>query len=258
MRNVVIATAVVIGWASVASALEDSKVVLARGNVLVRNNAGLTKATPGLALNEGDQVQTGDDGTVRLLLAGNAVVDLAANTSMVVTRAPSGGDKTRIKIWSGRLWARVSKLFGSADFEVESPNAVAGVRGTEFVVEVAADGSTDINVLEGAVAVNSRDGGRQQLLGVGDQLGARAGTKDFTTAKSSESERRILRGMSSAGGHLGTGATARLGVVASHLPMATGTTRNRPRISDKLAIPPLDIDPAAGRIRLRGVLNILQ
>lgn len=242
-----------------ASATEDGKVVLARGTVTVRTNDGARDAVPGTTLSEGDQVQTGSDGTVRLLIAGNAVVDLAAGTSMVMTRSSSSGEKTRLKLWSGRLWARVSKLFGSSEFEVEGPNAVAGVRGTEFVVEVAADGSTDINVIDGAVAVNNRDGGPQQLLGAGDHLGAATG-RELTTSKSSASARNALRTSTTAGLHLNpSGVAGRLGALTQHLPhgVAHGG-HHAPRIGDKLPVPPLDIDPAAGRIRLRGQLNIVQ
>jgi hypothetical protein len=207
-----------------------------------------------MVLSEGDQVQTGADGTIRLLVSGNAVVDLSNNTSMVVTRA-SQTEKTRIKVWSGRLWARVSKLFGSSEFEVESPNAVAGVRGTEFIVDVAPDGSTDINVLDGSVAVWNRDGGPQQLLGIGDRLSAQTG-KETSTGKSSETDRRSLRSSSNAGSRLNAAAAARFATIAPHLnPNAQG--RTAPRIGDRLPVPPLDIDPAAGRIRLRGRLNIV-
>lgn len=246
---------VVIGWTSVASAADDNKIVLSRGTVTVRTNAGSQSASIGMSVSEGNQIITGADGNVRLLLASSAVVDLSPNTSMVVTRA-SSSQKTSIKLWSGRLWARVTKMFGTSEFEVEGPNAVAGVRGTEFVVEVAPDGSTDINVLDGSVAVQNRSGGPIQLLGVGERVGAQTG-KEMATSKSSEGDRRTLRSAASAGLRLGaTGAAGRFSAMQPHL--TGGGGQKTPKIGDRLPVPPLDIDPAAGRIQLRGTLNIQQ
>lgn len=251
MRTVLVV--IVFGWSAIASAADENRVVLARGNVTVRSNDGARDAVIGMTLAEGDQIRTGRDSSVRLLLASSAVVDLSENTSMVVTRA-SSTQKTSIKIWSGRLWARVTKMFGSSEFEVEGPNAVAGVRGTEFVVEVASDGSTDINVLDGSVAVQNRMGGPIQMLGVGERIGAQTG-REMTASKSSDGDRRTLRSAASAGLRLGAaGAASRFGAMQPHL--TGGGGQRAPKIGDRLPVPPLDIDPAAGRIQLRGTLNV--
>lgn len=56
----------------------------------------------------------------------------------------------------GKAWAKVSKLVGSdAKFAVKSKNAVAGVRGTIFRVNVERDEATVVKVYDGAVAVSN-------------------------------------------------------------------------------------------------------
>jgi hypothetical protein len=56
----------------------------------------------------------------------------------------------------GKVWANVARAVGGAQrFEVETEHAVAGVRGTTFRVDAAADRSVVVKVYRGAVAVAS-------------------------------------------------------------------------------------------------------
>jgi hypothetical protein len=238
----------------------DGKVILAHGDVVIRNAEASVKATPGAVVHQGDQIRTGYDGGVRLLLGGNAVVDLAANTSMVVTRAGGASSETKLKVWSGRMWARVSSLFGGGSkFEVESPNAVAGVRGTEFVFDVAPDGGTEVTVLEGAVVVTARDGGPSRLLEIGDRISAKD-AKNLTTGRASEDERHSLRAAVSSGNRLNAAnAPARFHGISVAKPEGGAKMQavpNAPRFDSRLSIPPIDLDPASGRTRIRGTIQL--
>ncbi len=241
----------------------DGRVVLARGDVVIRTVDSSVKAIPGAMVRQGDQIRTGQDSGVRLLLGGSAVIDLGANTSMVVTRAGTSSSETKLKVWSGRLWARVSSLFGSsAKFEVESPNAVAGVRGTEFIFDVAPDGGTEITVLDGAVAVTARDGGPARLLEVGDRISAKD-AKNLAPSRASENERRGMRSAVSSGGRLSpTGAPARFQSIGAVKPndgakMQKRPGNNLPKFDSRQGIPPIDLDPAQGRTRIRGNIQLI-
>ena len=64
---------------------------------------------------------------------------------------------TRVRVGSldvlfGKIFARVRGAFS-----VENRNVVAGVEGTEFAFEVAADGTTQITVLDGTVLSSSKN-----------------------------------------------------------------------------------------------------
>lgn len=62
--------------------------------------------------------------------------------------------KASFKLWSGNVFAKVKSLFSaSSKFEVQTPTTTAGVRGTSFTVSVKPDGSTDVGVYSGAVAL---------------------------------------------------------------------------------------------------------
>ena len=68
-------------------------------------------------------------------------------------------DGSSIKLLAGKLWAVIS----AKRFEVETENAVAGVRGTEFVVDKASE-TTEVRVMEGEVELASKESRKTQSL----------------------------------------------------------------------------------------------
>ncbi|MGC9064013.1 MAG: FecR domain-containing protein, partial [bacterium] len=55
----------------------------------------------------------------------------------------------------GIIKSYITKLF--PNFEVRTPTAIAGVRGTEFTVEVLSDQTTIVSVYEGIVEVTTKE-----------------------------------------------------------------------------------------------------
>lgn len=115
----------------------------------------------GMALFSGDQVQTGRGVFVELRLAGgSSVIKLAENTTFVLERVAGG--QTSLRLVYGRLRAKVEKLAGSDSFSVASAQAIAGVRGTDFGVDViasrgktAGNNNTRAYCFEGSVQVTA-------------------------------------------------------------------------------------------------------
>lgn len=110
----------------------------------------------------GDVVETRSRTRLELRLGDGSVLRLGPLSRLVVEAArfgggPAGADRAvsaRLRI--GSLWARVAKaLGGGSTFEVQTGNAVAGVRGTTFRVEASGDRSVVVKVYAGAVAVAS-------------------------------------------------------------------------------------------------------
>jgi len=106
-----------------------------------------TGAGSGVTLNwvDGSRVRLGPDTSVR-------VRKCNFNTSSKQTTSLFDLD-------AGRIWVRVlSAMSGKTKFEVRTPTATAGVRGTVFSVSVGGDGNTAVSVYEGEVVVDA-DGG---------------------------------------------------------------------------------------------------
>ena len=65
-------------------------------------------------------------------------------------------ETTMFKLDLGRVWVRILKVLSQkSKFDVITPTATAGVRGTIFAVEVTPEGKTLVSVKEGKVAVKT-------------------------------------------------------------------------------------------------------
>jgi len=116
----------------------------------------------------GTVLKTGRDAGALLHWADGTRLEAGAETTLTVLRCQlnkrTSASLRLFKLDVGRILVHVIQaLSASSKFEVRTPTATAGVRGTEFAVKVASDGSTEVLVYEGNVAVGS--GGKS--LGVG-------------------------------------------------------------------------------------------
>lgn len=125
----------------------------------------------------GTVVKTGPGGTVtlnwvdgsRVRLGPETVVRVRKCTLNTTTRATT----SLFDLHVGRIWVRVlSALEGRTKFEVRTPTATAGVRGTVFSVAVDPRGVTEVEVYEGTVHVAGRAG--EASVGAGQEARAAA------------------------------------------------------------------------------------
>jgi hypothetical protein len=123
----------------------------------------------------GDRVRTGADGRLELQWADGTRLALAPKTSLVVRKyrfdSKVKAQTSLFRLDVGKIWTRVShELLGDSRFEVETPDAVAAVRGTIFSVETGADG-TQVAVYDGKVHLATQ-GGQAKDVTAGRQLAA--------------------------------------------------------------------------------------
>jgi hypothetical protein len=130
--------------------------------IVIRAGRALTIDDPfGLELQQGDNVQTGRATLLEIRLTqSGAVFKLAENTTFVLNKAVSG--ETALSLVYGRLRAKVDKLSANDAFTLASASAVAGVRGTDFGMDVIASRSsglsyplTQVYCFEGEVVVTA-------------------------------------------------------------------------------------------------------
>jgi ferric-dicitrate binding protein FerR (iron transport regulator) len=127
----------------------------------------------GAALQEGDVVQTGPDGRVEISTANGNTLRLVQNVRLELRQAPQHGRTFTAHLWLGSLWLRVHKLLKDESFRVETENGVAGVRGTEFMVEAGTQGEDRVRVYEGAVEVRDHAGQWTHSVEPGSELAFR-------------------------------------------------------------------------------------
>jgi hypothetical protein len=136
------------------------------GTVEVRRaNKGEWKelAQSGL-IKTGDVVRTGLNSSAEFKWADGTRWKLMPSSEIVVKKSTYNmvkkADQSQLALNSGKVFVRIIKtLQPASQFEVETPTAVAAVRGTIFSVEVK-NGKTQVAVFKGSVKVTSDDGER--------------------------------------------------------------------------------------------------
>jgi hypothetical protein len=155
---------------------EQMTASLVEGTATVQSAAAQTPSplVQGAELNEGDTVSTEADSRVEISLPEGSLLRLGENTRTTLT-AHSRGKKFSATLLIGNLWAKVAKLVGGQTFEIETENAVSGVRGTEFRVESAKGQDDLVRVYDGAVQTSARDGTWSHRIEPGNELRFRRG-----------------------------------------------------------------------------------
>lgn len=111
----------------------------------------------GAKLELGDEVRTGADTKVEIDLPDGSVLTIGPDTKVRIDDLVLTPDsrKGKLSVLLGRFRLAVAKFSGSTNLEVETPTAVAGVRGTVIWGDTKLDA---ICALEGHVEVRSRKG----------------------------------------------------------------------------------------------------
>lgn len=111
------------------------------------------RVRPGIILQEGEYLKTSDDSNATLKI-GEDILKVEENTSLILKYVEDGG--TELNILSGSILTKVKKLTEGGSFNVNSPSAVAGVRGTSFRFSYDRKSTTGaVYVSEGSVEVGN-------------------------------------------------------------------------------------------------------
>jgi hypothetical protein len=129
---------------------------------------------------ERDKINTAENSIVKVLMGGKAVVTVRELSVLTITEDLG---KTTINLESGKIGVSVARqLMKPGDrLEVHTPNAVAAVRGTVFVVEVKRQGAqlgggnlganTEVITVHGTVEVGSLTSPARTLVNAYQSLG---------------------------------------------------------------------------------------
>jgi len=124
-------------------------VIFFQGRALIN---GQQPATIGATVKHGDTLVTGDNSACEITVRNKNVMRLGANSALVFNLSE---DDNRLLLIRGRLTAVCRKLMTKqAQFTVETPTAVAGIRGTSFFIGVESPDSSYFCVCNGSVRLN--------------------------------------------------------------------------------------------------------
>lgn len=268
--------------AVLAQSVNAGRVVSVGGEVKVTHGhggeAGPFLLARGDSLHQGDTVSTAENASIRLLMKDKSVLALGARSRFTIKsykiKARRKERSVSLKMWVGRLWARVTKATGSeVNFRVESGNAVAGVRGTELFTDVNEGGDMKCTVAEGSVEFGGAGpGAPTQLLGAMDQGSVGKDGKVEVTKVDAATIKSMTGTVKTAGKLDGKDSQGRLeeGKKAAHGgeqgPGKEGQTQQKRRddgpdgagVPGQGEAPPINLDPASGKTRVRVKVEVVE
>ncbi len=112
-------------------------------------------ATVKQKLKGGAFVRTGDSSTMALLMEDQTQLRLNQN-SMLQLKEAAAGAPTRLELKGGRAWMNTKGK--TANVVIDTPNATAAIRGTEWELEVDPAGKTLLAVFSGVVEFSNPQG----------------------------------------------------------------------------------------------------
>ena len=161
----------------------------AKGNVSHRawDSKDYNNLLPAKSLNDGDHIQTGDDGFGALVyLDDKSMIKIKENTNFDVLGTKSQGKiSKRIKINNGTVKASIQKGT-EGGFIIETPTSVATVKGTEFWMVTSSEGD-QVFGLEGTVELKNIISGEIVMIGV-DETGTSLQTGEINVTTTDPSK----------------------------------------------------------------------
>lgn len=155
------------------SAQDVGAVAAVRGAAEIKRGGASTAAVVGAGVRVGDELRTGD-GELRVVFQDDSVIDLAERSTLVVDAQvfdPSASQfSSLMNLVVGKARALVSHYYGTpgANYQLRTPTAVAGVRGTTFVITYDADrDATEVVGIHGFVQVRNLTADADEFIYVG-------------------------------------------------------------------------------------------
>jgi hypothetical protein len=162
-----------------------------KGDVKVNLGEGWIQAKDGMELSGKHKIKTGPDGEASVILYESAIVALESSTEVTVEQLAK--ENTKMK-QNGATWNKFTGLNGMTTLELETPNAVVTVRGTEYGIT-----ETEVLVLDGLVTVkNIATGKTVEVHGLQKAIIETLEIKDLTPEEIAilkEKKKRILRNL---------------------------------------------------------------
>lgn len=162
--RIVFAGVLLIASASVSLYAQESigKVVSLKGSVEAKlDEDGAWRALSKKSdIYEKDTIKTGENSKVDIFFVDETNVSIGPETTIKIEKlvcSPAQNYREgKMNVVMGKVRFNVAKLFsGDSTFEVRTPTAVAGVKGTSFIVYVTSEQLTQLMGLSGVVTVTN-------------------------------------------------------------------------------------------------------
>jgi hypothetical protein len=124
-----------------------------------RGNGPRMELRVGTSVSQGETLETQQGARLEVRFDDNSILRLGPKARLQLAEAHFAGSARRrfsARLFFGKLWAKVTSVIqGEQKFQIETENAVAGVRGTTFRMDANEDKSVLVRVYDGTVAVGT-------------------------------------------------------------------------------------------------------
>jgi hypothetical protein len=128
------------------------KLLQERQALITRTDQTTERGDQGSLLHSGNIISTSPDSRAAIRFTDDgSIVRMSGGVDLEIrAEGERGALRKTLQINFGELWAKVNKR-ENAEYRIETPTAVAAVKGTEFYVRVDQDGSTTIITIDGVL-----------------------------------------------------------------------------------------------------------
>ncbi len=147
---------------SVAVHAADFKILSTKGKVEIsRDQKSWSRVKGPTDINSGTWIKTGPSGSATLVLPDKTQTRIAKNSELLLKGKKNESGEVKLKV--GKIWAKTNKK--PVKIKIKAPNAVASIRGTEWVIEVDNSGGSSLAVMEGNITLASNSGASKSIDG---------------------------------------------------------------------------------------------
>lgn len=145
--------------------------IIVKNEINVQKKGGVTEmAKVGSTISAGDTVISGADSRAKIAMQDRNIITILPNTKLIIEEYKSNDKDKNVKLslLQGKVRNDVKEKYDNDKnkFQIRTPTAVAGVRGTKFITSYAVETkTTEVITLKGEVVVTKYDVNKSTSLG---------------------------------------------------------------------------------------------
>ncbi len=130
--------------------------MVVKGDVKITSGSSDAVAKVGTKVNQGDLISTGNDARAKIVMSDRNIINISPNTKLKIEEYVSDNKTKSVKLslLEGKVRNNVEQKYDNDKnkFQIRTPTAVAGVRGTQFITSYSNESKkTEVITLQGQV-----------------------------------------------------------------------------------------------------------
>jgi hypothetical protein len=151
---------------AVYSNVEKGEISFLQGRAFIQRGVRIIPAKIKDPVNAGDTISVEEGSQASINLYNTGLIKITEKSKFEIPLKEENNERTSsVSLFFGSLWTKAKKLVKGESFEIKTPTATAGVRGTEFGVDFDPSSNTmETAVEEGHVVATMNDGTEVDLF----------------------------------------------------------------------------------------------